>query len=46
MYLVGDDVEWPEEDDAIPEEAKDLITRLLQQDPALRLGTTTGLLKS
>ncbi|EDV23341.1 uncharacterized protein TRIADDRAFT_57859 [Trichoplax adhaerens] len=37
----GDEIEWPEEEDAVPEDAKDLITRLLQQDPATRLGTTT-----
>ena len=38
-------IEWPSEDEAPPEDARDLVTRLLEQDPIVRLGTT-GALKS
>ena len=34
-----DQIEWPEEDEALPLDARDLITQLLQQDSLLRLGT-------
>ena len=33
-------IEWPSEDEAPPEDARDLVTRLLEQDPIVRLGTT------
>ena len=33
-------IEWPSEDEAPPEDARDLVTRLLEQDPIARLGTT------
>ena len=41
-FLSLDEIEWPPEDDAdycIPDDAKDLITLLLQQNPIDRLGT-------
>ncbi|XP_053669349.1 microtubule-associated serine/threonine-protein kinase 2 [Anopheles marshallii] len=39
-HTVNDDIEWPDEDDwPLQEEAKDLITVLLQQNPRDRLGT-------
>ncbi|XP_014680376.1 PREDICTED: microtubule-associated serine/threonine-protein kinase 3-like, partial [Priapulus caudatus] len=50
-HTVSSDIEWPqsdaaggEEEDggALPEEARDLITRLLQQNPIERLGTGGG----
>ena len=34
----SENIEWPEEEYAPPEEAQDLITRLLEQKPAVRLG--------
>lgn len=33
-------IEWPTEDESPPEDARDLVTRLLEQDPIARLGTT------
>lgn len=33
-------IEWPSEDEAPPDDARDLVTRLLEQDPIVRLGTT------
>lgn len=41
-HTVNDDIEWPTEDDeqAPPEDAKALITALLQQNPRDRLGIT------
>lgn len=33
-------IEWPPEDEAPPEDARDLVTKLLEQDPIARLGTT------
>ncbi|XP_071799518.1 microtubule-associated serine/threonine-protein kinase 3-like isoform X4 [Asterias amurensis] len=33
------DIEWPDGDDALPDDAQDLIIRLLQQNPYFRLGT-------
>uniref|UniRef100_A0AAG5DNK7 non-specific serine/threonine protein kinase n=1 Tax=Anopheles atroparvus TaxID=41427 RepID=A0AAG5DNK7_ANOAO len=39
-HTVNDDIEWPDVDDwPLQEEAKDLITALLQQNPRDRLGT-------
>ncbi|XP_053690333.1 microtubule-associated serine/threonine-protein kinase 3 isoform X2 [Sabethes cyaneus] len=39
-HTVNDDIEWPDNDDwPIQDEAKDLITALLQQNPRDRLGT-------
>ncbi|XP_050097454.1 microtubule-associated serine/threonine-protein kinase 2 [Anopheles aquasalis] len=39
-HTVNDDIEWPDNDDwPLQEEAKDLITVLLQQNPRDRLGT-------
>lgn len=37
--VINDEIEWPEEEE-LPEEAQDLITRLLQQNPFDRLGTS------
>lgn len=34
-----DEIIWPEEEDALPVDAQDLITRLLKQSPLERLGT-------
>lgn len=40
LVFVSDDIEWPDgEDCVIQEEAKDLITSLLQHSPRDRLGT-------
>lgn len=39
-HTVNDDIEWPSNDDwVVAEEAKDLITGLLQQNPRERIGT-------
>ena len=39
-HVVNDDIEWPSDDDwPVPQEAKDLITALLRQNPRERLGT-------
>ena len=38
-------IEWPSEGGAPPEDARDLVTKLLEQDPIVRLGTT-GAFKS
>ncbi|XP_075896761.1 microtubule-associated serine/threonine-protein kinase 3 isoform X3 [Nelusetta ayraudi] len=37
--VVSDDIIWPEGEDALPADAQDLITRLLNQSPLERLGT-------
>ena len=37
--FVLDEIIWPEEDEALPHEAQDLITKLLRQNPLERLGT-------
>ncbi|XP_056459229.1 microtubule-associated serine/threonine-protein kinase 3-like [Gadus chalcogrammus] len=37
--VVSDDIIWPGEEDALPPEAQDMITRLLKQSPLERLGT-------
>ena len=40
-HTIKDDIEWPEEDDwPVQQEAKDIITALLQHDPLDRLGTS------
>lgn len=39
VLLCGDDLIWPDGDDALPADAQDLITRLLRQSPLERLGT-------
>ncbi|XP_070563871.1 microtubule-associated serine/threonine-protein kinase 3-like isoform X5 [Ptychodera flava] len=36
---INDTIEWPEGDDAPPEDAQDLITNLLERSPMERLGT-------
>ncbi|KAM9329940.1 microtubule-associated serine/threonine-protein kinase 3 [Gastrophryne carolinensis] len=37
--VISDDIVWPAGDEALPDDAKDLITRLLRQNPLERLGT-------
>ncbi|XP_066298566.1 microtubule-associated serine/threonine-protein kinase 3-like isoform X1 [Branchiostoma lanceolatum] len=37
---VNDEIVWPEGEEAPPDDAKDLITRMLEQNPVERLGTT------
>ncbi|XP_032902882.1 microtubule-associated serine/threonine-protein kinase 3-like isoform X1 [Amblyraja radiata] len=37
--VVSDEIIWPCEDEALPPEAQDLISRLLRQNPRDRLGT-------
>ncbi|XP_031731884.1 LOW QUALITY PROTEIN: microtubule-associated serine/threonine-protein kinase 2 [Anarrhichthys ocellatus] len=37
--VISDEIIWPEEDEALPQEAQDLISRLLRQNPLERLGT-------
>ncbi|XP_068279268.1 microtubule-associated serine/threonine-protein kinase 4 isoform X2 [Nyctibius grandis] len=37
--VISDEISWPEEDEAPPPEAQDLITLLLRQNPLERLGT-------
>ena len=37
LWLV--EIEWPDGDDALPDDAQDLIIKLLQQNPYFRLGT-------
>uniref|UniRef100_A0A8D3DE14 non-specific serine/threonine protein kinase n=1 Tax=Scophthalmus maximus TaxID=52904 RepID=A0A8D3DE14_SCOMX len=37
--VVSDEIIWPDGDDALPNDAQDLITRLLRQSPLDRLGT-------
>ncbi|KAK7940232.1 hypothetical protein WMY93_003558 [Mugilogobius chulae] len=37
--VITDDIEWPDGDEALPVEAQDLISSLLQTDPLIRLGT-------
>ncbi len=34
----ADEIIWPDGDDALPVDAQDLITRLLNQNPQERLG--------
>lgn len=37
--VVLDEIMWPEEDEALPQDAQDLISKLLRQNPLERLGT-------
>ncbi|XP_005156015.2 microtubule-associated serine/threonine-protein kinase 3 isoform X3 [Danio rerio] len=37
--VVSDEIIWPDGDDALPVDAQDMITRLLNQSPLERLGT-------
>ncbi|KAM4548676.1 microtubule-associated serine/threonine-protein kinase 2 isoform 7-T7 [Odontesthes bonariensis] len=37
--VISDEIIWPEEDEALPYEPQDLITKLLRQNPLERLGT-------
>ncbi|CAK6976988.1 LOW QUALITY PROTEIN: microtubule-associated serine/threonine-protein kinase 2, partial [Scomber scombrus] len=37
--VISDEIIWPEEDEALPHEAQDLICKLLRQNPLERLGT-------
>ncbi|CAL9693484.1 unnamed protein product [Knipowitschia caucasica] len=37
--VITDDIDWPVGDEALPIEAQDLISALLQTDPLIRLGT-------
>uniref|UniRef100_A0A3B3XVZ9 non-specific serine/threonine protein kinase n=1 Tax=Poecilia mexicana TaxID=48701 RepID=A0A3B3XVZ9_9TELE len=37
-----DEIVWPEGDEALPQDAQDLIAKLLRQNPLERLGTGTG----
>lgn len=41
LHIVNESVEWPEEDDWLcpPDEAKDVISLLLQKNPFDRLGS-------
>ena len=42
LWCLTDEIEWPPEDDdsGIPDDAKNLISNLLQQNPLDRLGAT------
>uniref|UniRef100_A0A1I7T4Z8 non-specific serine/threonine protein kinase n=2 Tax=Caenorhabditis tropicalis TaxID=1561998 RepID=A0A1I7T4Z8_9PELO len=40
--VISEEVEYPEEDEALPPEAEDLCRRLLEKNPAERLGTVNG----
>ncbi|KAM9364359.1 microtubule-associated serine/threonine-protein kinase 2 [Pholidichthys leucotaenia] len=37
--VISDEIMWPEEDEALPQDAQDLISKLLRQNPLERLGT-------
>lgn len=39
VCVLSDEIMWPEEEDALPVEAQDLISKLLRQNPLERLGT-------
>lgn len=39
VLVPSDNMVWPDGDDALPEEAQDLISALLQTNPLVRLGT-------
>lgn len=41
-HVISDEIQWPEEPYAPPEEAQDLINGLLQQNSLDRLGTVNG----
>ncbi|CAB3406908.1 unnamed protein product [Caenorhabditis bovis] len=40
--VINEEVEYPTEDEALPVEAEDLIRKLLEKNPAERLGTISG----
>ncbi|CAI2350338.1 unnamed protein product [Caenorhabditis sp. 36 PRJEB53466] len=40
--VISEEVEYPEEEEALPAEAEDLCRRLLEKNPAERLGTVNG----
>uniref|UniRef100_M3ZT79 non-specific serine/threonine protein kinase n=1 Tax=Xiphophorus maculatus TaxID=8083 RepID=M3ZT79_XIPMA len=40
--VISDEIVWPEGDEALPQDAQDLIAKLLHQNPLERLGTGTG----
>ncbi|XP_045543820.1 microtubule-associated serine/threonine-protein kinase 2 isoform X7 [Salmo salar] len=37
--VISDEITWPEEEEALPNDAQDLISKLLRQNPLERLGT-------
>uniref|UniRef100_A0AAY5L3V2 non-specific serine/threonine protein kinase n=1 Tax=Esox lucius TaxID=8010 RepID=A0AAY5L3V2_ESOLU len=37
--VISDEIIWPEEDEALPSDAQDLISKFLRQNPLERLGT-------
>ncbi|XP_055799840.1 microtubule-associated serine/threonine-protein kinase 2-like isoform X2 [Salvelinus fontinalis] len=37
--VISDEIIWPEEEEALPNDAQDLISKLLRQNPLERLGT-------
>ncbi|KAM4739534.1 LOW QUALITY PROTEIN: microtubule-associated serine/threonine-protein kinase 2 [Anableps anableps] len=37
--VISDEIVWPEGDEALPQDAQDLISKLLRQNPLERLGT-------
>ncbi|XP_028299721.1 microtubule-associated serine/threonine-protein kinase 2, partial [Gouania willdenowi] len=41
--VISDEIVWPEEEEALPLEAQDLISKLLKQNPLERLGTGDAL---
>ena len=41
---LSDDIVWPDGDEALPADAQDLISALLQTNPLVRLGTGTNCL--
>lgn len=40
--VISDEIDWPEDEYAPPEEAQDLVDRLLQHNPLDRLGSGGG----
>lgn len=43
LCAVLDEIIWPEGDEALPQDAQDLISKLLRQNPLERLGTGNAL---
>ncbi|XP_018609053.1 microtubule-associated serine/threonine-protein kinase 2-like isoform X3 [Scleropages formosus] len=41
--VISDKITWPEEEEALPTDAQDLISKLLRQNPLERLGTGSAL---
>lgn len=41
LLTPSDEIIWPEEEEALPHDAQDLISKLLRQNPLDRLGTGT-----